>query len=83
MELLGNLVVILPDDLGQITKGGVMVFNLGKDTPLKGTVTDLGPGTLTANVDDKVAIKKNAGYPTKIKGEYHIIALETDILTYL
>lgn len=85
-KLYGNLVRVLPDDMVETTAAGVIVPNIDKDKPLKGTVLEVGPGKrkdepMTVQPGDKVALAKNVGDAVEQEdGVYHIVVSEDDIL---
>ncbi|HHL39044.1 MAG TPA: co-chaperone GroES [Deltaproteobacteria bacterium] len=71
------------------TKGGIIIPDSAKETPMEGTIIAAGPGRkdedgklhpLDVKAGDKVIFSKYAGSEIKIEGEEYLIMREEDIL---
>ncbi len=71
------------------TKGGIIIPDTAKETPVEGEVIAVGPGrkdekgTVTpmdVKAGDKVIFSKYAGTEIKVEGEEYLIMREDDIL---
>ncbi len=71
------------------TKGGIIIPDTAKETPMEGKVIAVGKGKvledgkihpLDVKVGDRVLFGKYSGTEVKIDGEEHLIMREDDIL---
>ncbi len=71
------------------TKGGIIIPDTAKETPVEGRVVAVGPGRKDENgklipmdvkEGDRVIFSKYAGTEVKLEGEEYLIMREEDIL---
>ena len=90
---LSDRVVLLPEDDGtDVTAGGVVIPDTGKEKPQQGKVVAVGPGRTTdegktiapaVSVGDLVVYSKYAGTEVKQDGQEYVIVRESDVLAVL
>lgn len=77
-------VVVKRKEADKVSKGGIIIPDNAKETPLLGTVMAVGAGTkdhkMTVKVSDVVHFNKHAGSDIEVDGETYTILQETDIL---
>ncbi len=87
MKPIGDRVVVKPAPAEEKTKGGIIIPDTAKETPLKGEVVAVGPGkegnALTVKVGNTVLYGKYAGQRVDLEGEEYLIMREEDILVIL
>ncbi len=71
------------------TKGGIIIPDSAKETPIEGRIIAVGPGRkddsgkvtpLDVKAGDRVIFSRYAGSEVKIEGEEYLIMREEDIL---
>ena len=87
---LNDRVVLKPeDDGGDVTAGGVVIPDTGKEKPQQGVVVAVGPGRQTdeggviapsVKAGQVVVYSKYAGTEVKQEGQEFVIVRESDIL---
>jgi chaperonin GroES len=84
---LGDRIVVEPMSTETKTKGGLIIPIVARETPNKGTVVAVAPGTK----DEKMIVKDGdvVLYPKYIdtginyKGKYYLIMRQSDLLTII
>lgn len=84
IDLLADRVLVQPDTAREKTRGGIIIPDTAKDSPMRGTVVALGEGTkekpvLSVQMGEKVMYSKYAGMKIKINGTNYIVCRETDL----
>lgn len=89
VNMLGDRVLIIPDDAEEKTAGGIIVPDTVKEKPKKGTVMLVGRGSWDDELlkriheiqpGDKVVYSKYAGTELKINGTDYVILRESDVM---
>lgn len=89
---LFNRIVVLPEKLSNVTKGGLVVPDLVKEKSNEGVVVAVGSGNvtkggnlapLTVQVGQKVMYGKYAGVEYKYGGETYLILSEDEVIAVL
>ena len=90
---LHNNVVIKQQDETETMYGNIIVPDAGKEKPLMGEVTAVGPGTYsvtgekfletTIKVGQLVAFPSFGGQRITVQGEEYIVCKETDLIAVL
>lgn len=84
MEPLHDRVIIEPEPVSKVTKGGIIIPDTGKEKPVRGKVIAVGAGRpdepLTVKVNDNVLYGKHAGMEIEIDGKGYLIMKESEIL---
>jgi len=84
---LADRVVVKPFAAEQKTKGGIIIPDIAKEKPLRGTVVAAGKGTkdnpMELKVGDVVLYGKFAGTEIELEGDKFIIMRESDVLAIL
>ena len=89
---LRDKVVVKPRPVEEMSKGGIIIPDTAKDSPVEGTVVAVGSGILNregnvipleVNVGDNILYRKNAQTVTEIEvdGDKYLIMSEIDILS--
>ncbi len=81
---LHDRVIVEPDTVEKVTKGGIIIPDTAKEKPLRGNVIAVAVGKpnepMTVKVKDKVLYNKHAGMSIGIDGKDYLIMKESDIL---
>lgn len=89
LKPLGSRVVVEPIEQEDITAGGIVLPEIAKEKPQKGTVLSVGPGdrdedgkriAMDVKVGDVVLYQKYGGTEIKIDGKKLLILRESDLL---
>jgi chaperonin GroES len=84
---LHDRVLIKPAPVEDVTAGGIIIPDVAKEKPLRGTVFAAGAGKkdepVTVKEGDVVLYGKYAGTEIQIDGELYLIMRESDILAIL
>jgi len=91
---LRDKVLIRPKPVEEVSKGGIIIPDTAKDSPVEGTVLAVGSGIinregelipLDVSVGDNVLYKKSGSTITEIEqsGEKYLIMSEYDILAVI
>jgi|688.fasta_scaffold164831_2 chaperonin GroES len=91
---LRDKVLVRPKPVEEVSKGGIIIPETAKDTPVEGTVIAVGSGIinregelilLDVEVGDNILYKKNGSTITEIEqgGEKYLIMSEYDILAVI
>jgi chaperonin GroES len=83
IKILKNKVLILPDEVENVTKSGLILSLKGKDEehPTNGTVVTVGGDKdLILKVGDKVIFNKYSGTTIEVEGKNYVILKESDVL---
>ncbi|WP_276775113.1 co-chaperone GroES [Porphyromonas endodontalis] len=84
---LADRVVVKPFAAEQKTKGGIIIPDIAKEKPLRGTVVAAGKGTkdnpMELKEGDVVLYGKFAGTEIELEGDKFIIMRESDVLAIL
>lgn len=84
---LHDRVVIEPQAVKSVTKGGIIIPDTAKEKPLEGTVFEVGKGKnnepLTVKKGDNVLYGKHAGIEIQIDDKPYLIMRESDILAII
>lgn len=89
---LRDKVIVKPRPVEEMSKGGIIIPDTAKDSPVEGTVVAVGSGILNregnvipleVNVGDNILYRKNAQTVTEIEvdGDKYLIMSEIDILS--
>lgn len=87
IEPLGANVIVQPDAVEEITKGGIILTKEAQDKPQIGTALAVGPGVyesgklipVNVKVGDRIVYGKYAGSEIEIMGTKYLIMRESDI----
>jgi len=80
---IGERVLVKPTPVDSKTKGGIIIPDTAKETPLRGQVVAVGPskdGIMTLQVDDWVYYGRYAGQEVEIEGEKYLVMAEQEVL---
>ncbi|MFH1067481.1 MAG: co-chaperone GroES [bacterium] len=86
---LGDRVLVLPLEGGEVKKGGIIIPDTAKEKPQEGKIAATGPGKLDENgkrvpmevkKGDRVLYSKYGGTEINIEGDKYLIMREDDIL---
>lgn len=81
---LADRVLILPTAAEEVTMGGIIIPDMAKEKPLRGTVKAVGHGTkdeeMVLKEGDVVLYGKYAGTELEIEGEKYLIMRQSDVL---
>ena len=89
---LNDRIVVLREDEGQKSKGGIIIPDTAKEKPMRGRVVAVGPGKMgddgkripmEVKTGDRVLFAKHAGTDIKSDGVEHVIMREEDILSII
>lgn len=86
---LGDRIVVRPDKAEDKTKGGLLLPEVARERPQRGTVIAVGPGTrlepMTLKEGDRVLYSKHAGAQIPIKEDEDdlLIMRESDVFCQL
>ena len=89
---IADRLVVRPDDPESVTPGGIVLPDVAKEKPQRGTVLAVGPGRSLDNGDriamevaegDHVLFSKYAGTPIEIDEDELVILQESDVLAKL
>ena len=83
IKVLKNKVLVLPDEVENVTKSGIILSLKGKNEehPTNGTVVAIGDDkNLILRVGDKVIYNKYSGNTIEVEGKNYVILKESDIL---
>jgi chaperonin GroES len=91
LEPTADRLVVRPTPENEKTKGGIVLPDIAKDKPVRGTVVAIGPGAmvdgkrvpLDLKVNDEVIYSKYAGTEVKLNDEDALILREQDILAVI
>jgi chaperonin GroES len=92
MKPLGSRLVVEPIEQEDVTAGGIVLPEIAKEKPQKGTVLAAGPGDrneegeripLDVQVGNTVLFAKYSGTEIKFDGKKLLILRESDILAIL
>ena len=87
VEPLHDRVIVKPEPISKVTKGGIIIPDTAKEKPLKGTVIATGKGKpgepMTVKIKDNVLYGKHAGMEIDVDSELFLIMRETDILAII
>ncbi len=79
------LIEVLPPETKTLT--GIIIPEVAKDKPHKGTVIAVGPGTkedpMKLNEGEVVLYGKHAGMPVNVEGKDYLIMRECDVFMVL
>jgi chaperonin GroES len=89
---LGTRVLVLPDDPDERSKGGIIIPDVAKERPARGTVIAVGPGMLMKNGErwpmpvvpgEKVFYSKYAGQDVKLDDVWYRVLRDDDLYAVL
>lgn len=90
---LRDKILVKPNPVQEVSKGGIIIPETAKDAPVEGTVIAVGSGILNregntipldVNVNDKILFRKNNN-ATEIEsdGEKYYVMSEMDVLAVI
>jgi len=86
---LGDRVLVTPIQEDEVTAGGVIIPELARERPQRGTVIAVGPGArddagvqhpVAVDVGDVVVYSKYGGSELTLEGDDYVILREVDVL---
>jgi len=84
---LHDRVIIEPQEIKNVTAGGIIIPDTAKEKPMQGKVIALGKGKdgekMTVKANDNVLYGKHAGMPIQVGGKDYLIMKESDILAII
>ena len=84
LNLLGNRVLVKPIDAESKTAGGIIIPDIAKEKPLKGTIVSVGPGTkgetMVLKENDVVLYGKYSGQEIEFEGIKYLLMNQSDII---
>ncbi len=84
---LADRVVVQPEVVAEVSKGGIIIPDNAKEKPQKGTVVAIGTGKkdepLTVKVGDEILYGKFSGNDITINEQIFLIMREADIFAIL
>jgi chaperonin GroES len=87
MRPINDRVLVKPADAEETTKGGIIIPDIAKEKPQRGTVVAVGPGkddiNMSVKIADTVLYGKYAGQEVSYNGEDFLIMKQDDILLIL
>ena len=87
VRMLHDNVLVLPFEVEEKTKGGIIIPDTAKEKPQRGEVIAVGPGKegnmMTVTKGDVVLYGKYAGQEFSYKGVDYLIMREDDILVII
>ena len=76
----GHMVLILPDELPEKTKGGLAIPRTAKEKPKSGTIIDCGPDCEIAEKGKRILFSRGSSSIEIIDGKEYCWVSETKIL---
>lgn len=82
-KVLSDRVLVEPEKIEKKTQSGIIIPDIAKEKPIKGTVIQVGPGRkdepMMLKEGDKVLYVKYAGVEISVDGKEYLIMRESDI----
>lgn len=83
VKILHDNVLVLPCEVDEVTKGGIIIPDTAKERPTKGKVVSVGPGKkdeiMVLKEGDEVLYGKYGGSEVTIDGFDYILLKQNDI----
>ena len=79
---IGNRVVIKPNPVEEVTAGGIIIPESGKEKPQRGVVVAAAKG-LEVKDGDEVMYGKHSGSPLEFEGKEYLVMTELDVIAIL
>lgn len=76
-------VVLLPDQIGEQTQGGVIIPEVAREKPQEALVAAVGPNAQQCRVADRVLYGKYSGTEITVDGVDYLIMHDKDVLLVL
>lgn len=82
-------VIVVPDEAERMSKGGIVIPDIAKEKPAKGTIVAVGPGRTFENgllvplqftVGQKVMFRRYGGSDFEVEGKTYRILERVDVL---
>jgi chaperonin GroES len=83
LKPINDRVVIKPEEVESVTKGGIIIPDTAKEKPLRGTVVAIGASVTQLEEGQKVLYGKYAGQTMPYEGEDLVIMRVDDVFAIL
>lgn len=80
LALARGLVLLRPNDAGELSAGGVMLPDASRERPRRGEVVAVGPAVRDVRVGDDVLWARFADADLRVGGEHLALVHETDVI---
>lgn len=86
---MNDHIVIIPEEIDNVSAGGIVIATTEKAEPVKGTVIAVGPGKLNSKGDrkplgievgDKIIFVKGTGNEMELEGTKYVFLLAEHII---